>query len=57
MSFLPRMIVRKERMEGRFNSVPFEGFSLPNVPVYLFYKESTNVPNDLLELLLTRNYL
>lgn len=57
MSFLPRMIVRKERMEGRFNIVPFEGISLPNVPVYLFYKESTNVPNDLLELLLTRNYL
>ncbi|KPN89653.1 LysR family transcriptional regulator [Lysinibacillus sp. ZYM-1] len=57
MSFLPRMIVRKERMEGRFNIVPFEGFTLPNVPVYLYYKDSTKVPNGLLALLLTRNYL
>jgi len=57
MSFLPRMIVRKERMEGRFNIVPFEDFPLPSVPVYLFYKESTQVPDGLLDLLQTRNYL
>lgn len=57
LSFLPRMIVRKERMEGRFNIVPFEDFPLPSVPVYLFYKESTQVPDGLLDLLQTRNYL
>lgn len=57
MSFLPRMIVRKERMEGRFNIVPFEDFPLPSVPVYLFYKETTQVPDGLLDLLQTRNYL
>jgi len=57
MSFLPRMIVRKERMEGRFNIVPFEEFPLPSVPVYFFYKESTQVPDGLLDLLQTRNYL
>ena len=54
---LPRMIVRKERMEGRFNIVPFEDFPLPSVPVYLFYKESTQVPDGLVDLLQTRNYL
>ncbi|MFK5708275.1 MULTISPECIES: LysR substrate-binding domain-containing protein [Lysinibacillus] len=57
LSFLPRMIVRKERMEGRFNIVPFEDFPLPSVPVYLFYKESTQVPDGLVDLLQTRNYL
>ncbi|MBL3728361.1 LysR family transcriptional regulator [Lysinibacillus sp. HST-98] len=57
LSFLPRMIVRKERMEGRFNIVPFEDLPLPSVPVYFFYKESTQVPDGLLDLLQTRNYL
>lgn len=57
MSFLPRMIVRRERMEGRFNIVPFTEFALPSVPVYLFYKDSVQVPQDLLQLFLTRDYL
>ena len=57
MSFLPRMIVRKERMEGRFNIVPFEAFPFPSVPVYLFYKESTQVTQGLVDVLQTRNYL
>ena len=59
LSFLLSIIVRKERMEGRFNIVPFEDFPLPRVPVYLFYKESesTQVPDGLLDLLQTRNYL
>ena len=37
--------------------VPFEDFPLPSVPVYLFYKETTQVPDGLLDLLQTRNYL
>ncbi|MEK5332474.1 LysR family transcriptional regulator [Lysinibacillus sp. FSL W8-0992] len=57
MSFLPRMIVRRERMEGRFNIVPFTEFVLPSVPVYLFYKDSVQVPQKLLQLFMTRDYL
>ena len=57
MSFLPRMIVRRERMEGRFNIVPFTAFALPSVPVYLFYKDSVQVPQQLLQLFQTRDYL
>ncbi|OXS73007.1 hypothetical protein B1B04_13655 [Lysinibacillus sp. KCTC 33748] len=57
MSFLPRMIVRRERMEGRFNIVPFDEIALPSVPVYLFYKESIRVPEELLCLFQTRDYL
>ncbi len=57
MSFLPRMIVRRERMEGRFNIVPFEEFALPSIPVYLFYKDSVQVPKELLALFQTRDYL
>ncbi|MGE7840848.1 LysR family transcriptional regulator [Lysinibacillus sp. NPDC093712] len=57
MSFLPRMIVRRERMEGRFNIVPFTEFALPSVPVYLFYKDSVQVPQKLLQLFMTRDYL
>ncbi len=44
-------------MEGRFNIVPFEAFPLPSVPVYLFYKESTQVTQGLVDVLQTRNYL
>ncbi|MFJ7733967.1 LysR family transcriptional regulator [Lysinibacillus sp. NPDC097231] len=57
MSFLPRMIVRRERMEGRFNIVPFDEIALPNVPVYLFYKDTVQVPEQLLSLFQTRDYL
>ncbi|WP_427107994.1 LysR substrate-binding domain-containing protein [Lysinibacillus xylanilyticus] len=57
MSFLPRMIVRRERMEGRFNIVPFDEIALPSVPVYLFYKDSVKVPEELLCLFQTRDYL
>ncbi|MGE7946776.1 LysR family transcriptional regulator [Lysinibacillus sp. NPDC093688] len=57
MSFLPRMIVRRERMEGRFNIVPFDEIALPSVPVYLFYKDSVRVPEELLCLFQTRDYL
>ncbi|MFJ7666209.1 LysR family transcriptional regulator [Lysinibacillus sp. NPDC097195] len=57
MSFLPRMIVRRERMEGRFNIVPFTEFALPSVPVYLFYKDAVQVPKALLQLFQTRDYL
>lgn len=57
MSFLPRMIVRRERMEGRFNIVPFEEIALPSVPVYLFYKDSVEIPEELLCLFQTRDYL
>lgn len=57
MSFLPRMIVRRERMEGRFNIVPFDEIALPSVPVYLFYKDSVQVPEELLCLFQTRDYL
>ncbi|GAB0171092.1 LysR family transcriptional regulator [Lysinibacillus sp. CTST325] len=57
MSFLPRMIVRRERMEGRFNIVPFDELALPSVPVYLFYKDSVKIPEELLCLLQTRDYL
>ncbi len=57
MSFLPRMIVRRKRMEGRFNIVPFTEFPLPSVPVYLYYKDSVQVPQELLQLFQTRDYL
>lgn len=57
ISFLPRMIVRRERMEGRFNIVPFDEIDLPSVPVYLFYKDSVQVPEELLSLFQTRDYL
>ncbi|MFJ7917195.1 MULTISPECIES: substrate-binding domain-containing protein [unclassified Lysinibacillus] len=57
MSFLPRMIVRRERMEGRFNIIPFEEITFPSVPVYLFYKDSVEIPEGLLCLFQTREYL
>jgi LysR family transcriptional repressor of citA len=44
-------------MEGRFNIVPFTEFALPSVPVYLFYKDSVQVPQELLQLFMTRDYL
>ncbi len=57
MSFLPKAIVYKEQMEGRFNFVPFDVFELPSVPVYLMYKDDRYKNSELLELIRTRYYV
>lgn len=35
ISFLPKLIIRREMMEGRFNLVPFHEFKLPDISVYV----------------------
>ena len=57
MSFLPKVIVYKEQMEGRFNFVPFDVFELPTVPIYLMYKDDRYKNSELLELIRTRYYM
>lgn len=53
ISFLPKMITRREMMEGRFNIVPFSHFELPTVQVFLLMKKDYDVSNDLIELIKT----
>lgn len=38
ISFLPKLIIRREMMEGRFNVIPFTEFELPAVKIYMQYK-------------------
>ena len=38
ISFLPKLIIRREMMEGRFNVIPFNEFELPFVKIYMQYK-------------------
>ncbi|MCM3387822.1 LysR family transcriptional regulator [Ureibacillus chungkukjangi] len=38
ISFLPKLIIRREMMEGRFNVIPFTEFELPSVKIYMQYK-------------------
>ncbi|MEO4054666.1 LysR family transcriptional regulator [Solibacillus sp. CAU 1738] len=57
MSFLPKVIVHKEQMEGRFNIVPFDPFVLPPVPVYLMYKDARFHDAELMKLIKTRYYV
>ena len=38
ISFLPKLIIRREMMEGRFNVIPFTEFELPQVKIYMQYK-------------------
>lgn len=35
ISFLPKFIIQREMMEGRFNVVPFHEFKLPDISVYV----------------------
>ena len=53
ISFLPKMITRREMMEGRFNVVPFHHFELPSVQVFLLTRKDHVVSNDLLQLIKT----
>ena len=53
ISFLPKMITRREMMEGRFNVIPFSHFELPTVQVFLLMKKDYDVSNDLVELIKT----
>ena len=53
ISFLPKMITRREMMEGRFNVIPFSHFELPTVQVFLLMKKDYDVSNDLLQLIKT----
>lgn len=38
ISFLPKLIIHREMMEGRFNIIPFTEFELPAVKIYIQYK-------------------
>lgn len=38
ISFLPKLIIHREMMEGRFNVMPFNEFELPAVKIYMQYK-------------------
>ena len=53
ISFLPKMITRREMMEGRFNVIPFSHFELPTVQVFLLTRKDYVVSNDLVELIKT----
>ena len=53
ISFLPKMITRREMMEGRFNVVPFSHFKLPTVEVFLLKKNNHDVSDDLVQLIKT----
>lgn len=51
ISFLPRHIVRREMMEGRFNIVPFEEFELPTVQTYLHFINPTEEAERLIQMI------
>ena len=53
ISFLPKMIIRREMMEGRFNVIPFPHFKLPTVQVFLLTRKDYVVSKDLVELIKT----
>lgn len=49
ISFLPKHIIRREMMEGRFNIVPFEEFELPMVKTYLHFINATEEAEQLMQ--------
>lgn len=49
ISFLPKSIVRREMMEGRFNIVPFKEFELPTIKTYLHFINATEEAERLME--------
>lgn len=42
MAFLPKSIIYKEMMEGRFNSIDFDLFELPTVDLYMKYDKEND---------------
>lgn len=51
ISFLPKQIIRREMMEGRFNIVPFEEFELPTVTTYLHSTNPTEEAERLMQII------
>ena len=49
ISFLPKHIIRREMMEGRFNIVPFEEFELSTVKTYLHFMNVTEEAEQLMQ--------
>lgn len=49
VSFLPRLMVRRELTEGRLLEVPFEVFSLPAVATYFISKDMGELEKEFLE--------
>lgn len=49
ISFLPKHMIRREMMEGRFNIVPFEEFELPTVKTYLHFINATEEAEQLMQ--------
>ena len=55
ISFLPKQIIRREMMEGRFNIVPFEEFELPTVKTYLHFINPTEEAERLMQMIVDAN--
>lgn len=56
ISFLPKLILRKDMMEGRLNIYDFQSFPLPNVSLYFLYKELRSLEKSLIEVIESRHF-
>lgn len=56
MSFLPKLILRKDMMEGRLNIYDFNRFTLPKVSLYFLYKDIRPVDHLLIKEIESRHF-
>lgn len=57
MSFLPKLILRKDMMEGRLNIYEFNRFALPKVSLFFLYKDIRTVNHLLIKEIESRHFL
>lgn len=56
IAFLPKLILRKDMMEGRLNIYDFQTFPLPEVSLYFLYKEPRTIEKKLIEAIESRHF-
>ncbi|MBQ0139672.1 MAG: LysR family transcriptional regulator [Kurthia sp.] len=56
IAFLPKLILRKDMMEGRLNIYDFKAFELPEVSLYFLYKDVRSVEKLLIQEIESRHF-
>ncbi|GEK34620.1 LysR family transcriptional regulator [Kurthia sibirica] len=56
IAFLPKLVLRKDMMEGRLNIYDFHTFELPVVSLYFLYKNLREIDHLLIEAIKSRHF-